>query len=139
VSAVFKIKKKNLYNHENKYVQVDEDQTVGHQLVTSTPMHGTDSSKTSFSVWPSPIISRSPEQRNKPHKCNTKPQNKDLRKSKRDNDALQGRERALQTFSTTGIHKAALSASDKEEKLVIRQSVRSSSSQENCHPDPVVK
>jgi hypothetical protein len=121
-------------------VQVDDDQKVGHQLVSSTPMHGTNSSKTSFNSWPSPIISQSPEQWNKPHKCNTKPQNKDLRKSKRDNDALQGRKRALQTYSTTGIHKAALYASDEEDDgLVIRQSVGSSSSQENSHPDPGVK
>jgi hypothetical protein len=119
-----------MYNYENKYVQVD-DQTTGHQLVSSTPLHGTNSSKTGFNIWPSPIISQSPEQRNEPNKRNTKPQNKDLRKCTGDNDALQGRERALQTNSTTGIHKAALSAPDKEDRLV-----GSGSSKENSHPDP---
>jgi hypothetical protein len=116
-------------------VQVDDDQTAGHRLVCSTPIHGANNSKTSVNTWPSPIVSQLPEQQNKPHKRNTKPRSKDLRKSKKGNETSQGRQRALQKSSTTGIHKATLLA-DKEEGLVIRQSVGSSTCQKNSHADP---
>jgi hypothetical protein len=122
--------KKILYVHKNNIVQVVDHQTVGHRLVSSTPIHGANSSKTDVSTWPSPIISQ-----NKPHKCITNPKSKDLRKSKRGDDTSQGRQRALQKNSTTGIHKTALFA-DKEEGLVIRQSVGSSTFQKNSHADP---
>jgi hypothetical protein len=117
----------------NKYVQVD-DQT-GHHLVSSTPLHGTNSTKTNFTVWPSPILSQLPEQQKEPRKCNTKPKNKDLRKNERDNIASKGRERVLQTNSTTVIHNAASSASD-EDILVMRQNVGSSMFQKYTRPDP---
>jgi hypothetical protein len=72
---------------------------------------------------------------NKPHKWNTKPKSKDLRKSIQGDDTSQGRQRALQKNSTTGIHQKT-SFADKEEGLVIRQSVGSSMFQKNSHADP---
>jgi hypothetical protein len=77
-----------------------------------------------------------PEQQNKPHKRNTKPKNKDLRKRERGNDSSRGRQRALQTNSTTGINEADLVASEEKDGLVIRQRVGSSTPQKTSHADP---